>query len=302
MPRNGSGVYSPPTGTYGVSGTPISSSAYDASINDLATELTNSLNVQGTAPMLAPLNMGTFPINMVGAPIAATDAATKAYVDAGVSPGFVMAYAMNTSAPLGWLACDGSSVSTTTYANLFAVIGYVYGGSGANFNLPDYRAMFLRGYDNGRGADFQGSRAANAYQASYLINHFHAVGDPGHAHAVSDPSHAHGAVTGGHSHSINDPGHVHGSNLDRFVGSGGSLGVGASPFNILPGNTDAAGTGISIVAVGNLGVTVFGAFTGIGIFGAFTGVTVSSVSTGNVNFASTETTVQNYPILWCIKY
>ena len=40
------------------------------------------------------------------------------------------------SAPNGWLACTGTSVSTTTYAALFAVIGYTFGGSGASFSLP----------------------------------------------------------------------------------------------------------------------------------------------------------------------
>ena len=39
--------------------------------------------------------------------------------------------------PYGFLTCDGSSQSTTTYAALFAVIGYTYGGSGGSFNLPD---------------------------------------------------------------------------------------------------------------------------------------------------------------------
>ena len=45
----------------------------------------------------------------------------------------------------GYLLCNGASVSTTTYAKLFAVIGYNYGGSGASFNIPDFRGMFLRG-------------------------------------------------------------------------------------------------------------------------------------------------------------
>ena len=39
--------------------------------------------------------------------------------------------------PTGYLICDGSSIDTTTYADLFAVLGYSYGGSGANFNLPE---------------------------------------------------------------------------------------------------------------------------------------------------------------------
>ena len=40
-------------------------------------------------------------------------------------------------APIGWLLCDGSSYPTASYGDLFGVIGYAYGGSGANFNVPD---------------------------------------------------------------------------------------------------------------------------------------------------------------------
>lgn len=42
-------------------------------------------------------------------------------------------------APTGWLFCDGSSYATATYPDLFAVIGYTYGGAGSNFNVPDMR-------------------------------------------------------------------------------------------------------------------------------------------------------------------
>ena len=52
--------------------------------------------------------------------------------------GLITSFAGGT-APTGWLLCDASSVSTTTYAALFALIGYTYGGSGASFNLPDLR-------------------------------------------------------------------------------------------------------------------------------------------------------------------
>ena len=50
-----------------------------------------------------------------------------------------------TSAPTGYLACDGASLSTSSYADLFAAIGYTFGGSGTSFNLPDLRDEFLRG-------------------------------------------------------------------------------------------------------------------------------------------------------------
>jgi microcystin-dependent protein len=41
-----------------------------------------------------------------------------------------------------YLECNGQSVSTTTYADLFAVIGYNYGGSGGNFNVPNMQSYF----------------------------------------------------------------------------------------------------------------------------------------------------------------
>jgi microcystin-dependent protein len=53
--------------------------------------------------------------------------------------------------PTGWLECDGSAISRTTYAPLFAIIGTAYGvGDGSTtFNIPDYRGEFLRGWANG---------------------------------------------------------------------------------------------------------------------------------------------------------
>lgn len=48
------------------------------------------------------------------------------------------------TAPLGYLACDGQSVLVADQPDLFAVIGYSYGGSGANFNIPTYKNRFRR--------------------------------------------------------------------------------------------------------------------------------------------------------------
>lgn len=59
------------------------------------------------------------------------------------------------TAPTQWLICDGSAISRTTYADLFAVISDDYGnGDGSTtFNLPDFRGQFPRGIDNGAGID-----------------------------------------------------------------------------------------------------------------------------------------------------
>ena len=60
--------------------------------------------------------------------------------DGIVPPGAVIPYA-GSSAPDGWLLCDGSAVSRTTYANLYAAIGTAFGaGNGSTtFTLPDLR-------------------------------------------------------------------------------------------------------------------------------------------------------------------
>lgn len=86
--------------------------------------------------------------------------------------GAVVGFAMNSS-PEGWLAANGSAVSRTTYARLFSRIGTTYGvGDGVNtFNLPDYRAEFLRGLDSGRGID--AGRVIGSAQAQQSVNHSH---------------------------------------------------------------------------------------------------------------------------------
>lgn len=68
--------------------------------------------------------------------------------------GAVMPFA-GSSAPTGFLMCDGSAVSRTTYSALFAAIGTAHGtGDGSTtFNLPDYRGRFLRGVDGGAARD-----------------------------------------------------------------------------------------------------------------------------------------------------
>lgn len=51
------------------------------------------------------------------------------------------------------LLCDGSSYATTTWPLLFTAIGYTYGGSGANFNVPDMRGRVPIGAGTGTAAD-----------------------------------------------------------------------------------------------------------------------------------------------------
>jgi microcystin-dependent protein len=49
-----------------------------------------------------------------------------------------------TKAGDGWVLANGASLSTATYPELFAAIGYAYGGSGGNFNIPNMQNRYSR--------------------------------------------------------------------------------------------------------------------------------------------------------------
>lgn len=111
---------------------------------------------------------GTDPLPIANGGTASTTAAAALTALGGVSltmiTGAVIPFAM-TTAPSGWLECDGSAVSRTTYSTLFAAIGTTFGtGDGSTtFNLPDLRGEFVRGYDHSRGVD--AARAFGSTQA-----------------------------------------------------------------------------------------------------------------------------------------
>jgi len=88
------------------------------------------------------------------------------------------------SVPAGWLLCDGASVATATYPDLHTAIGYVYGGAGANFNLPDLVDRFVRGQSTQTAAT--GGADSLTLSTAQMPTHTHtatpSVTDPGHDH------------------------------------------------------------------------------------------------------------------------
>jgi microcystin-dependent protein len=60
--------------------------------------------------------------------------------------GMITSYG-GTTAPEGWLICNGASVSRTTYSDLFAILGVLYGtGDGiTTFGLPDLSGRVASG-------------------------------------------------------------------------------------------------------------------------------------------------------------
>jgi len=100
-------------------------------------------------------------------------------------PGIVQAYA-GADIPDGWLWCNGQEVSRTTYANLFAKLGTVYGAgdSSTTFNLPDLQGKSIFGL-SGTDVDFVlagtgGAKAVTLTEAQIPAhNHTFGVEDDG---------------------------------------------------------------------------------------------------------------------------
>lgn len=134
----------------------------------------------------------TVPVVLPGVPTSALQAATKSYVDLGSPAGIIAPFA-GTSAPSGWLTCEGQAVSQTTYAALYAAIGATWntGGEGVgNFRLPDLRGVFLRGTGtNGTGSSSGAvGPSVGTYAGDTFQGHWHSVNDPGHVHTFAGAS------------------------------------------------------------------------------------------------------------------
>jgi microcystin-dependent protein len=135
-----------------------------------------------------------------------------------------------TSAPAGYLACDGTAVSRTTYARLFAAIGTTWGvGDGSTtFNVPN----LARRVTVGSGGSGTGTLSNTVGSTGGEENHTQTTAEmPTHSHGVTDP---------GHTHPF--------GNASNIANGGGS----PSAFNAgSTGNTSSATTGISIQNAGS---------------------------------------------------
>jgi len=86
-------------------------------------------------------------INNKTAAISGVDALTDSAGGSWVPAGSVQMYAMNT-APTGWLLCDGTAVSRTTYANLFAAIVPSKGTVTITIATPGVVTLASHGFQN----------------------------------------------------------------------------------------------------------------------------------------------------------
>ena len=116
-----------------------------------------------------------------------TQLATTAFVNASITanPGVLTGSLLmwpTTSAPTGYLNCDGTAVSRTTYASLFAVVSTTFGtGDGSTtFNLPNYTSRMPYGTTIG---------ATGGSTDAIVVSHTHTA-----TSTVTDPGHTHNAI------------------------------------------------------------------------------------------------------------
>lgn len=106
---------------------------------------------------------------------------------------------LSSTAPSGWLICDGTAISRTTYASLFNRIGTTYGvGDGTTtFNIPDFRQRFPLGKAAAGTGSTLGSTGGVIDHTHTVPAHFHGVGTGADLNIVASGSHAHALVTPG---------------------------------------------------------------------------------------------------------
>lgn len=140
----------------------------------------------------------------------------------GVPVGYICILPFGNPDP-GWLEIDGSAVSRTTYAALFAKWGTQFGiGDGATtFNLPDPRGLFLRIFDGGKGVD--PGRVLASIQDEDIKAHSHSAGS---LNTNSAGAHGHG-IAGGKSD----------GNQSNYIQMGGQI----ANEPVQTGNTTSAG-------------------------------------------------------------
>jgi microcystin-dependent protein len=137
------------------------------------------------------------------------------------------------SAPAGWLLCDGTAISRTTYADLFAVISTTYGAgdSSTTFNLPNLKGRIPVGLDSSQ-TEFNTNGKTGGAKTHTLTS----TEMPQHSH-IQD-AHSHTTPGTGHSQ-LATPGYSHlGGNGSWYFNS---MASGTDPTTATNQNTGGGG-------------------------------------------------------------
>ena len=164
-----------------------------------STKKFKNLNLAGNISVDGDVNVGGKVDNVDISQLNNTVTQIKNLVNSGAfSPiGTIMIWTSAT-VPSGWLRCDGSQVLITDFPELYATIGYAFGGSGNAFNLPDLVTRFPVGA-NTTASNIGTTESPSLSKQDRVIKHTH-TGAP-HTHTFSHthgvPAHYHTNETSG---------------------------------------------------------------------------------------------------------
>jgi microcystin-dependent protein len=112
-------------------------------------------------------------LNVTAAGVLAVDPVPPGFLPSGT----VQWFAGSTS-PAGWLFCNGQVLDTGTYPSLYAAIGRTFTGATVaptQFQVPDLRGQFVRGWDNRSTGGVDSGRAFGTSQNDSFKSHTHVL-------------------------------------------------------------------------------------------------------------------------------
>jgi microcystin-dependent protein len=222
---------------------------------------------------------------------------------AGGAPLGAMMMWAGTSAniPAGYLVCDGASLVKNDYLPLWDLIGYRYGGSGANFSLPNFLSRVPQGVTTLAPTvptTIATSASSNVDDHTHTVNSTFSAGNAAsHVHANSftagnaaDHLHFHtiGTAVGDHQHNYFKP-NSGGNNVT--VGNGNA---GAAHSHGINGGIGAADRTLSV----NSSFTSGGVNTAIGVNSSLTAGNATTINSSSLSHTHTTAVTQ---VIFIIK-
>lgn len=215
-------------------------------LNSLDAATTTWANVKATTfTPQSNIAMGGYKLTGLTAGTSTGDSVAYEQITGNLVPTGTIIQFVSVTPPTGYLYCDGTAVSRSTYSNLFSLIGVTCGsGNGSStFNLPDYRGRFLRGVDGGAARDPDAASRTAMNSGGNTGDNF------GSVQAGANASHTHTA-------SVTDPGHTHQLRTHTTTGANGLKPVGQT------GSEQASSPDSTYVLSTTTGVTVSNSSTG----------------------------------------
>ena len=170
---------------------------------------------------------------------------------AGVPVGTILTFGASTP-PSGFLECNGSAISRSTYASLFSILSTTHGaGDGSStFNLPDLRGQFVRGWANTGSTD--AGRVFGSTQTDQNKNHTHTTDSTtltGGIRKISEGFGAGGSATGVFTKTADGNNTITGSSSTSPVGGVDFDGTHTHTISSSGGGTEARPTNLALMYI-----------------------------------------------------